>query len=334
MYLVTETPGQAPDDKYLVHNFTSVEPPAADPLFTRDDGHVVFPRGQRIILFGDPGGGKSWIALMAAHEVVMAGGLVIWLDWESPPWRTAARAWVLDLIPTIESTGLFRFYLADLFTKNEDAMEYVCLRITAFVEAGLPALVVVDSASAAGIPRDSGDAMDQRWNVLVGQWARAKATAVIIDHQPKGGDTRGRGPVGSGDKLAQADIGFVVSGTCWTPTADGSITMTVSKDRDGLVGAKGERIATIAGTWDRALNVPRFRWAVSEAGVDEKEDAIVEYLREHGPKSGNEIFKDLVTNGALKGSKSAYTGGDGILSAMSLRKLITKPGGGGWIVNE
>ena len=83
---------------------TSPKMPA---LLTRDDGETLLYEGVLNSLFGQPGMGKTWIAIMTAVEAVRAGARVAWWDFESSPATLATRLKALraaDLIgrPEIE----------------------------------------------------------------------------------------------------------------------------------------------------------------------------------------------------------------------------------------
>lgn len=63
----------------------SFEAPSAT-LLQRTDGRGLFYEGRENGLQGDPGSGKTWVAQMAAAEVLKVGGTVVYIDFEDT-WR-------------------------------------------------------------------------------------------------------------------------------------------------------------------------------------------------------------------------------------------------------
>ncbi len=228
----------------------NAQKPSVVPLLARDDSRAVLIQGVRHLLFGPPGCGKSMLSIIAAKAAIQAGGAVVWLDWESPPWRTRWR-WDhlgMDQVVMASPRAWHQYQVPALIEpENRPALHALLAAIQSLSSKGKPVLVVVDSASAAGVPRDTGEAVAPWWGILANVWMEAGATVLIIDHSPHGDPSR---PVGSGDKTAQVDLSLrAIGGPCWTPETDGEVRLQVAKDRDGLVGQTGDSLATFVGTW-------------------------------------------------------------------------------------
>ena len=54
-------------------------------MLDRADGETLLYAGKLNSIFGEPGTGKSWVALMAAIEALSRGGSVLWWDFEDKP---------------------------------------------------------------------------------------------------------------------------------------------------------------------------------------------------------------------------------------------------------
>lgn len=268
--------GRAELVPYVIDWASLGAPDPSEALWVRDGGGVILPRAARVIVAGHPGGGKSWLAMMAAWEAYSAGGRVVWLDWESPPWRTAERMRTMGILGKLTEPERWLMLRTDVMDKPA-AVAAVLVDLAACRDAGLPAVAVIDSASAAGIPRDSGEGVGVLWHSLVSRWAEVGATAIVIDHLPKN-DSGNRGPVGSGDKLAQCDIALRVSGTPWTPTERGRVSLTVDKDRDGhLAAPTGQIVAAVSAWWEDAGEGERvFRWKATAPSAQDARAADTE----------------------------------------------------------
>ena len=70
-------------------------------LLARSDGATILYAGKVNSVFGEPGMGKSWIAIQAALAALEQGGRVLWWDFEDRPdtlYRRAEALGKLDLI--------------------------------------------------------------------------------------------------------------------------------------------------------------------------------------------------------------------------------------------
>lgn len=206
--------------------------PVRPDLLQRTDGACLLYSGKVNSIAAEPGSGKTWIALKAAHDVLTAGGKVVWIDWEDRV-DTAVRR------------------LLQLGTPHQAIIERFAYVEPTFATTGgaIPANVIEAATDAALVVIDSmGEALahsrlDQNSDGEVGAWmasaarplARGGSCVVIIDHMVKKKDDQGRFAIGSQRKLAG------ISGIAYTAAVlaaasvdkSGKLVMKVSKDRHG-----------------------------------------------------------------------------------------------------
>ena len=232
------------------------EPADYPPLLTTRTGQVLLVAGVLNWVASLPGGGKSWLVLLAARQVLQAGGRVAILDYDQPPARSwGERARALGGQRFAEAlTDQTRSLLlpGNMIEPKHRAM------IADWLSASEINLVAVDTAGAAGMPI-SGDNIDQWIVEHLDTYRQAGLGIVVTDHLPKSPAKRRetRGPIGSVMKLARADIALRLGGKPWGVNSDGYITAAVEKDKLGVFGVGvGEIVSVIRGTHrDGALGV-------------------------------------------------------------------------------
>ncbi len=214
--------------------------------FVRSDGETLLYEGVANTIFGEPSSGKSWIALMAVIQQLRAGRRVIWWDNEDRASTLAKRLQLLratDLIGCPElawRTG----EMHESETAMAEAME--------FLDGGNgPGLVVLDSATAFGCPKDGADV--HPWMTgHIKPWIDAGHTSLNLDHVPKQRKDRPLGAVGSFEKLSIIrGAALFAHGTAWNGQQGGAIHLTVHKDAGGqLPSPQYSVVTTISAEWD------------------------------------------------------------------------------------
>ena len=68
-------------------------------LLKRQDGATILYAGKLNWLFGIPGSGKSWVAIIAANEAILCGGRVLIMDYEDSKATFQRRAALIGLNP-------------------------------------------------------------------------------------------------------------------------------------------------------------------------------------------------------------------------------------------
>jgi AAA domain len=209
----------------------------APSLLLRADGQALFYEQKRNEIHGAYESGKSWIALLVAHEVIRACGVVCWLDFEDSPRSIAGR--LLALGATEEQIITFLRYVQPSEPLTPAA------KIDLRLELHDSDLVVIDAANeamaAAGLdPNANRDVA--AWYAEVPKLAtEAHATLLVLDHVAKRPDQQ-RGAVGAGHKQAAIDgASYRVDGVKpFGRGSEGLVRLRLTKDRPGYIrGALG-----------------------------------------------------------------------------------------------
>ena len=219
------------------------EPPSPE-LLWRSDGQALLYPGAVHAVSGEPGCGKSWLALAGVAEVVRAGGHAVICDYEDTASTAAARLLALGTDPEAMERVAYvqiggpvadvgRSWLADLVTST------------------VARLVVLDSVaeSLAAEGYSENDAVEvSAWMARIPRLlARAGAAVLLVDHVTKDEGSRGRWARGSGAKLATIDgAAYLLSVEIPFSRADSGVaTLRLAKDRHGAVGPAGLSVATV-----------------------------------------------------------------------------------------
>lgn len=210
------------------------EPPA--PAYgMRDDQRALFYAGEVNLVFGDPESGKTWLALVAARELLGEFGdgrvLVIDLD-HNGPGPTVVRLLAL---------GADRAALADperfLYVEPEDRLHLAA--IVADMRTWRPNVVVLDSLGELlplfGSSSNSADEYTNAHRSVLKPLTKTGAAVLVIDHLAKGTESRTLGPGGTAAKrrtIGGVSLRVTVN-EAFTPGKGGSAWLTVNKDRHG-----------------------------------------------------------------------------------------------------
>lgn len=201
-------------------------------LMIRTDGMGMMYRGRVHSLAGEPGGGKTWLALYAVKQVLDGGGRCVFLDFEDRIDTAVRRLVQLGCGGHAILDGL-------TYTNPTLAIKGGGLPIN-IVDASVGAdLVVIDSMGEALAhsdlnQNDDGEVRDWMANTAR-RLANAGACVLILDHVSKDADNRGRWAIGSQRKLAAIDgIAYVASTiTAASHSQAGHVIVKCSKDRLG-----------------------------------------------------------------------------------------------------
>jgi hypothetical protein len=214
-------------------------------FLTRNDGRALLYAGKMHVLQGEPTSGKSWLALLACLEVLNIGGAALYLDYEDSSRGILGRLLALGADPAAVRARFVYAQPAGAFGLAEKLeLERILTKVN-------PDVVVIDGVAEA-LTRD-GRSEDKAsevvgWIEKVPRWvARTGAAVVMLDHVVKDREQQGRWARGSGAKLAAVDgATYVVKvATPFSRHRDGTLKLSIAKDRPGGVGAIGE-IAAIA----------------------------------------------------------------------------------------
>ena len=221
---------------------TEEEPEPA--FLTRDDGINLIYRGKVNGLLGESESGKTWIALLAVQQALVAGQSVIYLDFEDS---------MRGIMGRLRAMGTIDHHLANLVYANPDEM--LGLEASADLYEALatfhPDLVVLDGVNAAmtllGLDLTSNTDATKFSQSVLRPLKRGGAGVLTIDHVPKSKENRGNYAIGAQAKRADID-GCAISVEVMAPFGrgqNGELKLTVTKDRPGHVRAKsvGAKVA-------------------------------------------------------------------------------------------
>lgn len=221
--------------------------PPTPTIGARSDGtNLIYP-GRVHSIAGEPGGGKTWLALHLIAETIANGGRAALIDYEDTPGATVNRLRLLG-VSDAQIRSQFDYVRPDgpLVTKGGKVAAHTLDRL-AQMNADL---VVIDSVGESlaveGLPPNDDDAVAQWFRRLPRMLARQGAAVVGLDHVTKSKDDRGRWAIGSQRKLAAIDgaaYGVDVK-SAPTKTRDGKLTITCAKDRHGTFQA-GNLVANV-----------------------------------------------------------------------------------------
>jgi len=225
----------------------SYDPPTPTIGIRSDGAGLIYP-GRVHSIAGEPGGGKTWLALHIIAEAINANGTAALIDYEDTPAATVHRLRLLGLTDT-QIREAFTYIRPDgpLVSKGG--------KIAANTLDQLAALhcdvVVIDSVGESlaveGLPPNDDDAVTQWFRRLPRMLARTGSAVIGLDHVTKSKDDRGLWAIGSQRKLAAIDgaaYGVDVS-VAPTKTRDGKLKITCAKDRHGTY-QRGHLVANIA----------------------------------------------------------------------------------------
>lgn len=222
--------------------------PPVPTIGRRSDGAALIYPGRVHSIAGEPGGGKTWLALHVLAETIREGGVGALIDYEDTPMATVHRLRLLGLDDELIRTR-FRYVRPDgpLVTRGGK----VAAGTVAALEALGADVVVIDSVGESlaveGLPPNDDDAVAQWFRRLPRMLARSGAAVIGIDHVTKDRDNRGLWAIGSQRKLAAIDgaaYGVEVS-VAPTKTRDGKLKVTCAKDRHGTY-QRGHLVAHVA----------------------------------------------------------------------------------------
>jgi hypothetical protein len=182
------------------------------------------------VLFGESGGGKTWVALLAILEQLRAGHRVLMVDYEDTAAGAAER--LLLLGATLDD--LSRLAYVNPATSIEYGLRHVEAHPDEFT------LMVIDStgeAMAAGGVDSNSDTEGASWFSLVKRIARAsgRPAVVVLDHVPKDKDAPSLYAIGSQRKRAAVTGASyrVDTITAFSKGKSGKLKLIVAKDRYG-----------------------------------------------------------------------------------------------------
>lgn len=219
-------------------------PPVVPQILRRTDGQALIYPGLLHWLMGEPGKGKTWVALYAAAEQLLEGHHVLYLDWEGNRSIIGDRLGALGV--DAHTVGSLLHYWRPPCLQRTHVAELV--RLTTDTET---TIAVCDGAAKAiarqGLNEDKAADILAWLELLASPLTEAGAAVLMLDHVTKDRDGRGLWARGSGAKQGE------VSGAAWmvkpvhsfSRQQGGRIDLVQAKDREGHVGVDGDVIAQV-----------------------------------------------------------------------------------------
>jgi len=292
-------------------------------MLKREDGNFILYPGKINAIFGESESGKTWVALEAVRQELLAGNTVFYIDFED-----SARG-ILNRLKTLKTpTERFRAFLyANPDSPHTPAISEALLASLAEFK---PSLVVVDGVNAAmnlmGLDLEKNkDATEFSQKIL--RPLRTFGSGILtIDHVTKSKDNRGNYAIGAQAKRADID-GVAVSVSVEQPFGrgiDGALSLTVTKDRPGFVraicpDAKTLGIANIRTNPDQSITLSISGGTVKVSTRDQKMEIVCDLLRRHGYEMNrNQLADKLRDEGmGIKDAELKYVL-DGLVASGSL----------------
>lgn len=254
---------------------------------------LIYP-DKRHLVYGEPESLKSWLALCAIAETVIAGRHALLIDHEMSARVTRNRLQQLGLTqPHLELV----LYLHPTETLDTTSGSY----LRGLLDQHNPALVVIDAFTgtlATQMLDDNSTTEVEKWWQTIGStlWGPEQRALLVIDHVVKDKDNRGRWPSGSKRKLEGADVALsleTVKRLGRKPGQDGHAKIRVQKDRPAWLPypRPGDLHLHVTDTGG-------ITWRISPAVEPEPDkpfrhtgymERISRYLEEHGKSTSRDI---------------------------------------------
>lgn len=257
--------------------------PPVPEMLQREDGKALFYRGMVHSIAGEPGTGKSWIALAAVAETVRNHERCLYIDYEDTPGGISSRLMTLGL--TSEEVSEY----VDYIEPDGPVTEADLARIDAHNYSFAVIDSVGESLAVEGESPNDDDGVARWFRKLPRRLARKGTTVANVDHQAKNRDGRGLWAIGSQRKMAAINGAAYVVEAIKAPTKEdgGIVRIICAKDRHGA-WRKGEEVAIV-----RMSGGEHMRITIEQPIQDDMDHVnmqiLSEFLRENGPNTVTRI---------------------------------------------
>lgn len=208
-------------------------PPPSPSILRRTDGKHVFYTGQVNLAFGEAESGKTWVAIGAIAEALLAGKKAAFIDIDHNGMQSIVTRLLGFGVSTETLSNLERFR----YKEPEDKLDLV--HTVADLKAWRPSIVTVDSVGELlpmmGLNSNSPDDFTIAHSAVLKPLAMCGACVIAIDHVAKNAESKAAGPTGTAAK-GRAVGGVMLRVTVkdqFSPGNGGSCYLNIKKDRHG-----------------------------------------------------------------------------------------------------
>jgi hypothetical protein len=258
-------------------------------------------------LYADAEAGKTWLALVLAHEVMKAGGTVAWFDEELGAVEITRRLLALGADPDLVERRFAYFEYPGWGMKKpreQDPEGHAALLAELLPDVQL---VVYDTATDALAEAE----LDENYGIDVTRWVKAYperarqlgVAQLVLDHTTKeSGGKPGKHAVGSRAKRAKAKVQYAMrTAKPYDQGHVGRIEVTLTKNTRGALIAK-QRAFECGGdghgsfVWQELE--PDAKELLAQVEEDRLTERIMAVLEEVGPEglSGSKVWERVGGN--------------------------------------
>ena len=309
--------------------------------FRRTHDNVALLYAGRVHSFyGESESGKSWLAQMAAAELISQGQPVAYIDFEAEAADIVNRLQLLGANQN-DIRAHLRYIRPDSAYQTTDPAWQTLTQTPC-------ALIIIDGVGEAltmwgGANKDNDDVW--RWMRLFPRaLARATGAAVVtVDHVTKDKETRGRFAIGGQAKLSAIDgAAYLIEPIhVLSPGAVGRLTIRVTKDRPGNIRKHAGEWRKLDRTQEAAVAVidatshpihaqllpPTDKLAAAETESAYLNQAIIVHLIDNPGCSTNSVKGIKRADGPRKGEGWKGTHIDQALEDLRANGLLLRSGG-------
>lgn len=210
--------------------------PVATCLHRRDGKHLLYPYAVHSVS-GEPGSGKTWVALVAVAQALDDDQDALFIDFEDRPQTIVARLRKLG-VPDHAMLAHLHYIRPEtaLDPASRTQLETLAAHCTIAVVDGITEAMTLHGLSLM----DNEDVA--RWLALIPNLVAKHGPAVVqIDHVVKNAESRGRYAIGGQHKLAGiTGVAYkMLTVTSFGQGTKGHAKLVVDKDKHGDVGPIG-----------------------------------------------------------------------------------------------
>lgn len=212
-------------------------------LALRRDGKALLYPGAIHSIAGEPGSGKSWVAIISAAQELEQEHPVLYIDFEDRPHTLVARLRSLGVTDDQIKTGLR--YIRPMVALTPDAWRHLQPALAD------TRLAVIDGITEAmtlhGLSLMDNEDVARFIALLPRRLADAGPAVLQVDHVVKNSEARGKYAIGGQHKLAAIDgcAYKMLVIKSFGRGAKGHAKIVIDKDRHGDIGPTGSTAADI-----------------------------------------------------------------------------------------